>query len=270
MRIETVAVMLAIAVATAGAQPEKPQPVTLVTAQRQTVRQGDPIEVSVSVSNQAPQVVEVDRSATAFDCFEVTDPDGRALPYVGFDGQVVIRLIRVEPSSTIKIADALDLTDKYLFQKAGRYTIRFRGGPAGVSDSRALTIDLTPGRVSEFDQVAASLLPVCPSGWHLAKDRRGEVVPFGRVPAAGFALHLCRNYMQGEAVYLWFTRAEAQIDPDRKPRVKVEYLGRARGLYIYAAVDKNTPPLWPTATEDISRALQIGKVPRRAGKGKGP
>jgi hypothetical protein len=26
-----------------------------------------------------------------------------------------------------------------------------------------------------------------------------------------------------------------------------------------AAVDENTPPLWPTATEDISRALQLGK-----------
>ena len=63
--------------------------------------------------------------------------------------------------------------------------------------------------------------------------------------------------MHGEAVNLWFTKAEAKIDPDQKPRVKSESLGRARGLYVYATVDGNTPPLWPAATEDISRALKV-------------
>jgi hypothetical protein len=158
----------------------------------------------------------------------------------------------------VTLAD-LDLTDKYLFQKAGRYSIRFTGAGTGLPDSRPLTVELTPGQLSEFDRVVACLLPLCPKGWRVAKDAQGEVAPFGRARAEGFALHLCHNHMRGEAVYLWSTRAEAKTEPTQTPRVKVESLGRAGGRYVYAAVDRNTPPLWPTAVEDISRALQLVK-----------
>ena len=84
-------------------------------------------------------------------------------------------------------------------------------------------------------------------------------MPYGRSRVAGFTLHLCHNHMHGEAGYLWFARADAKIDPDQNPPVKAENLGRAHGFFVYAAVDKNTPPQWPTAAEDISRALQIVK-----------
>jgi hypothetical protein len=65
--------------------------------------------------------------------------------------------------------------------------------------------------------------------------------------------------MQGKAVYLWFTKAEAKIDPNQEPRIKSGYLGRALGSYVYATVGTNTPALWPNAIEDMSRALQIAK-----------
>ena len=258
-RIGAVGAILALTVLTVVAQAVKPQLATQVIAKTQTVRLGDSIIVSVSVTNQTPQATEVDRSATEFGCFEVTDPDGKTLPYVGFDGQVVMNRVDVQPLSTVTIAEALDLTDKYLFQKAGRYSIRFSGKWTGLSDSPAITIEVTPGRLSEIDDVAASLLPVCPDSWHLAKDGRGEVTPFGRSRVSGFALHLCRNHMRGEAVLLWFTKEEAKVDPIQQPRAKIEYLGRARGLFVYGSVGSNTPTVWPTATEDISRALQITK-----------
>jgi hypothetical protein len=91
------------------------------------------------------------------------------------------------------------------------------------------------------------------------KDGRGEVTPFGRSRVPGFVLHLCRNVLRGEAVLLWFTKEEAKVDPNQQPRGKIEYLGRARGLFVYASVGEKTPPLWPTATENISRVLQITK-----------
>ena len=65
--------------------------------------------------------------------------------------------------------------------------------------------------------------------------------------------------MGGEAVYVWLTKAEAQIVPDEKPRLKSEYVGRPRGLRVYVAEDSKTPALWPKAIDDISRALQIVK-----------
>jgi hypothetical protein len=68
---------------------------------------------------------------------------------------------------------------------------------------------------------------------------------------------LTQDFMHGEAVYLWLTKAEAKIDPDRKPDGTSEYLGRAPGFYVYATVADKAPALWPNAIEDISPALQI-------------
>ncbi len=259
IRINSVVAILAAMVLTVAAQGTKRDLVAEVIPAKSTVRLGDPIVVSVNVSNQAPEAAKASRSATAFDCFEITGPDAQRLRYVGFDGQVRENPVEVPPFSKLTLAEALDLTDKYLFQKEGRYSIRLSGKWTGLSNSPAIAIEVTPGRLSEFDDVASSLLPVCPDGWHLAKDGRGEVTPFGRSHVPGFALHLCRNYMRGEAVLLWFTKEEAKIDPDQQPRGKVEYLGRARGLFVYASVGSNTPILWPPATEEISRALQITK-----------
>lgn len=230
----------------------------LLAAEKPSVRLGEPMKVSVRVTNQAPQEAEASRSATAFDCFEVTGPDGKTLPYVGFDGQIMLNPVQVPPASTVPLGD-LDLTDKYLFEKTGRYSIRFTGGGTGLRGSLPLLVEVTPGQLSEFDRVVACLLPVCPKGWHLAKDAHGEVTPFGRSPVEGFALHLCHNHMHAEAVYLWFVKTEPKTDPAQTPRVNVESLGRARELYVYAGVDKNTPALWPTAVEEISRALQLTK-----------
>jgi len=258
-RIRAVGAILTITVLTVTAQRVNPQLAIQLLAQKQTVRLGDPIIVSVHVTNQAAQATEVDRSATAFDSFEVTSPEGKPLPYVGFDGQVAMNRVDVQPLSSVTIADALDLTDKYLFQKPGRYSIRFSGKSTGLSDSPAIAIEATSGRLSESDDVAASLLPVCPDGWHLAKDARGEVTPFGRSPVPGFSLHLCHNHMRGEAVMLCFTKEEAKLDANRQPRAKIEYWGRVRGLFVYGSVGSNTPALWPTAAEDISRALHITK-----------
>ena len=170
------------------------------------------------------------RSATAFDSFEVTGPDGKRLRYIGFDGQVIADRIDARPFSTVTIADSLDLTDKYLFQKAGRYTIRFNGTWTGLSNSPAITIEITAGRLSDFDDVASSLLPVCPDGWHLAKDGRGSVTPSGRSHDPSFALHLCHDHMRGEAVQLWFKKEEWKIDPNQPPLGKIEYLGRREGF----------------------------------------
>jgi len=267
MRSETAVAIAAMSVLTVASQGVGEQLTTVVIAEKPTVRLGDPIKVSVCVTNQAAQEVQVDRSATAFDCFEVIDPVGQPVPYVGFDGQVMANPVRLPPSSSITIADALDLTEKFIIQKAGQYSIQFRGGgnslpghgATSLPGAQAITVDVAPGQLSKFDQLAVRLLAVCPNGWRLAKDRRGEVAPFGRSRVDGLALHVCHNHMRGEAVYLWFVDAEAGIDLEQPPRVKTEYLGRAGGLYVYVAVDSNAPPLWPTVIEDISRALQIAK-----------
>src|SRR5690349_7884655 len=94
---------------TAVGQAANRQLATVVAPEKTTVPLGDPIKVSVTVTNQSPNEVRVDRAATAFGCFNVTGPDGETLQYIGFDGQIVANPIQVKPSATITIADALDL-----------------------------------------------------------------------------------------------------------------------------------------------------------------
>ena len=234
----------------------------VLTATKTRVQLGDPIIVSLSVKNQGDHGAAVDRSATAFNCFEVLGPAGQSAPYVGFIGQAASTSVNVRPSSSTIIAEGLDLTDKYVFEKPGRYAIRFRGA-AGVPASNAITVEVTPGRLGELDQLVLQLLPVRPRGWGVTRSPRSEheVAPFGRAGVPGYSAHICRNYMQGEAVYLWFTKAEAPLAPEPKPRImsQCQYLGRTIGLHVYIAEDKKVPTLWPKATEDISRALQIEK-----------
>jgi hypothetical protein len=259
IRIEAIAVILTAMVSTVAAQGEKRTLLAEVIPEKQTVRLGDPIVVSVRVTNQAPETAEASRGLTAFNCFKVIGSDGQSLPYIGFDGQVANNPIEVRSNSTATLAESLDLTDKYLFQKPGRYSIHFSGQWTGLADSSDVAIDVAPGQLSEFSQIATALLPVCPNGWRLVKDGQGEVTPFGRESVSGFALHLCHSHMHGEAVLMWFTKAEAKVDPQQQPRGEIEYLGRVRELYVYASVGSNTPPLWPKAIEDISRVLQITK-----------
>ena len=84
---------------------------TLIVAEKQTVPLGGLVKVSVTVSNQGSRIVEADRSATAFDSFEVTDPEGHLLPYVGFDAQVRMRAVSVKLSSTAVVEAAMDSPD---------------------------------------------------------------------------------------------------------------------------------------------------------------
>jgi hypothetical protein len=65
--------------------------------------------------------------------------------------------------------------------------------------------------------------------------------------------------MQRETVDLWFSKEEVKVDPNQQPRFEMVYLGHARGQLVYGSVGTNAPALWPTAIEDISRALQIKK-----------
>ena len=237
---------------------------TVLVAEKTVVPLGDPIKVSLSVKNQGDREIKVDKSATAFDCFEVTGPDGQSPTYVGLMGQVMANSVAVQPSSTVTVAEGLDLTDKYFFHKPGRYAIRFRNAPSynrfrGTPLSNRIMVDVTPGQLGELDQMVAQLLPVCPKGWGIMKSSRGqsEVTPFGRAPVPGYSAHIYRSFMDGEAVYLWLTKAKVPITPDPKKDSRSEYLGRTGGLYVYVAPTTKATNSWPKALDDISRVLQI-------------
>lgn len=249
---------------------------TVLVAEKTAVHLGDPIKVSLSVKNQGDRGTKVDNNATAFDCFEVTGPDGQPIPYVGYVGQVIMNPVALQPSAIATVAKGLDLTDQYLFPKSGRYAIRFRGANYGAAmipfppysaallpplpPSNPIIVDVTLGQLGELDEIVAELLPICPTGYHITKSSRGqsEVTPFARAPVPGYSLQIFRNRMSGDAVYLWLTKVKVPSTPDQKSS-RSEYLGHTKGLHVYVAEDSKTPEAWPKALEDISRVLQIVK-----------
>jgi hypothetical protein len=222
---------------------------------------GDAIRVSLKVKNNTNHDLSTDKSATAFDCFEVTGPDGQVAAYVGFMGQVMSNPTNLPPGVSLILAEHLDLTDKYVLEKPAKYSVRFKGAVSGLPDSNTLTFDVAPGQLTELDQAVIRLLSIRPKGWYVTKSPRTqhEVTPFGRSPAAGYDAHICRNYMRGEAVYLWLTKVPTETDPKQNPPLMSDYLGRAHGLYFYVAIASATPALWSNALEDITRVLQIAK-----------
>ena len=243
---------------------------TVLVGPKPVVRLGDPVEVSLSVKNQGDRELAVAKNATAFACFEVTDAEGQSAPYVGYTGQVPVEPVTVQPSSAVTIAERLDLTDKYLFQRPGRYAIRFSGilslssfsgriSPIpAIPPSNTILVDIGPGQLSELDEIVAQLLPVCPKGWGIMKSSRGldETAPFGRGRVRGYSAHIYRSFMGGEAVYLWLTKAKAPISPEKDTETS-QYRGHTRGLHVYVAPTPKAKSVWPKALEDISRVLQI-------------
>ncbi len=253
---------------TEGGLPVTTGPVsTVLVAERTVVPLGDPINVSVSVANRGHQETSVDKAETVFDCFEVVDAKGKALPYVSDYGsaQVLSQPIDVQPTSTVAIVQSLDLTDQYLFQRAGRYSIRFKGYGWGLSTeinpppSSVITVNVTQGQLAELDGIAACLLTVLPSGWTLQKSPRHEqqVTPFGRVLVPGYRVSLVGNSRGGESVWLWLTKVKVPIDTAHKSDLTSDYLGHEKALHVYVACGSKTEALWPKAITDISRVLKI-------------
>ena len=58
---------------------------------------------------------------------QVTDPDGKPVRYIGGSFQTAGGPKPIAPGETVVLFDEFDLTDQYLFVKAGFYTLQFRG-----------------------------------------------------------------------------------------------------------------------------------------------
>jgi hypothetical protein len=250
-------------------QVEVTNPSTILIAEQTTVRLGEPVKITVTLTNHSQTNVEVDGNGILFGCFDIRGPDGQRLSYVGFDGQTFYKPVPIAPSSTKAMAEHFDLADSYVFPKPGRYSIRYRKmDPACFPDSDTVTIDITPGELSEVDKTVLQLLTVnYPKRWHITKSERDtkEVQPFGRSIVPGHYVYIRGGIINsGENLCIWLTKAEAPIATERTQgdsgrAIQSEYLGHARGMHVYVAQGTKTPTVWPNAIKDISRALNIVK-----------
>jgi hypothetical protein len=252
----------------------------VLTVEKPTVRLGDPIRVSLQLKTDKQGWANLDSIITGphyFAHFEITNQHGQQAAYIGPIAQwgVPFNEDHVGPSSARTLVENMDLTDQYLFEAPGRYSIRFIGD--GVyPDSNATIVDVRNGELLPADRAAVALLPVVPDNWWFEKGPRTEqqVTPFGRSKVAGSEVLFCTG-MHEAIVFIWLTKVEAPVDPGynplasddpsitvlENPRIprQSDYLGRTQGVRVYLAQTTNAPALWPNAIKDISRALKIVK-----------
>lgn len=169
---------LSVSALSGWAQPKSSGLVVELTAPASKVAVGEPLKVTVLVKNPGDHPIPVSLAATAWDSFEVLDPEGRQVPFTGRSGQLFAEDLPLPPGATYALAEDLDLMEKYLLHQPGTYRIRFAKGPFGLPASEFITVELTPGKISQPDQkVALQLVPLCPEAWHL--HRYGFSTPAG-------------------------------------------------------------------------------------------
>lgn len=89
-------------------------PTTLSLLTAPTIKLGEPVEVSLNVTNNSGGPAKyIPGAAESWDGFEVLGPDGKAVPYIGGGVQLCGRTLEISPGTAKTLIERLDITDQY-------------------------------------------------------------------------------------------------------------------------------------------------------------
>ena len=224
---------------------------------------GEPILVKLSMTSLSTKpVLYDDQSVAAHGGFRVVGSDGREAPYVGGMGQTAGAPENLRPGATVVLRPKVDLAERYLLTRPGRYAICFEGaGPGGGSlrfpGSNTVGVDLDPGAVPSVDLLALQVLPVAPKGWVIHKSPRElrKVTPDGRGEVEGCSVFLSQHAFAGKALEVFQTTSPTDVVAAPKGGRVTTYLGRGKRGHVYVTTWKKLPEVWPTAIADLRAAL---------------
>lgn len=165
----------------------------ILSTEKPTVRLGEPIKVNLDMRYDGAQPHQYDsQSVAVHDSFDIKGAKGNTLRYIEPPAQTGGGPRDIQPGETVAIRRGVDLTDKYLFQEPGQYTIQFLGDSGAISKigfppSNTVTLVVQPGEMPPVDKLVAQVLPLCPKGWIVAKSSRDivRVAPLGRSEVSG-------------------------------------------------------------------------------------
>jgi len=233
----------------------------LVSNHKTFVKAGEPIKITLDVTNTGGQTRKYSNSSVSFDDFhiKVFDEFGRTATYVGGPSQQPFSEATLGPGKTAVI-ESFDITDFRYMRQPGMYTIAYFGG--GQSRSNHIAVHVTPNSVDDGNLVGR-LLPLVHDNWVLIANPnfKGQVRPGNNFEEVSGQEIVFLNSPTGSKrdtsmISLWFTNEKA------KPRVpKADethpstYVGKVNRWFLYAHIDESGSKRWPGILKDVQRAL---------------
>lgn len=130
---------------------------------------GQPLRVRLEIKNVSERPIRFDDQQAAVNgSLEIRGPDGIGIPYIGTSFQTFGVETELKPGDAKTIFADLDISGKYLVDRPGAYTIRFRGR-SGIPESNELQVKVRPGQLPDFDRVFTSLYRATPAGWRATR-----------------------------------------------------------------------------------------------------
>ena len=251
---------------------------TRLVAEKHEFRAGEPIRIRIEVTNTSDRAIKFQIPSAPYfrEGLILVDSEGTTPPFVGESLQVMTGDTNVAPGRTIQL-EPFELTERRYLRRAGSYTVQLPAEPfpmrmpgfslPGLPRSGKLTFEVIADAAADADgDPIGRLLALLPEKWSLENhgNKIGPLRPGGnRVEATGRAFTLyaptgSRMVADSGAIWLWLTEkpaAEQQDHPaDTIPAS--EYLGQAGRFSVYISPDATALKDWPTAENDILRALQ--------------
>jgi len=249
---------------------------TRLVAAKRLFRAGEPILIHIEVTNTSDRTMNFQvPSAPYFNgSLILLDAEGKTPPFIGGPIQIFTRETNVAPGQTLQL-EPFDLTERRYLRRPGSYSVQLPAEPfpmrmpnfsmQGLPLSGKLAFEVAADAAADADgDPVGRLLPLLPKGWSLANmvGKMSQLRPGNNHEEVleGRAIMLYSGYrtMDEMVIWLWLTdqpAAERAVPPgDTNPAS--EHLGQAGRLHVYINVDANALKDWPTAKEDILRALK--------------
>ncbi|MBN1516512.1 hypothetical protein JXA32_08070 [Candidatus Sumerlaeota bacterium] len=235
---------------------------TILSAETQTVRMGEPINLTMTLKYDLEEEIPYDdQGIDVHDNYTVIDPDGNQAPFIGgIVSTASFGQPKIKPNTTITLFSGMDLTDLYLIDQAGKYTIAFRGyrGQLGrfghyPPSSNKLIIDVAKGEISPEDKMVRQLLAICPESWCVAQSKQGarNMVSLNRQKASGIYASFQHKWGEHVGVY----QIQKRIYSIENSGDNYKYLGQGQWGHVYIRWGYKTEEAWPTFMVDISDVL---------------
>jgi hypothetical protein len=243
----------------------------ILTADKTTAKLGEPILVSISMKYDGPEPSTYDDQAIgANDCFVVTGPDGKSVPYIGERLQTVGGGKKISPGESVCLTKGLDLSWKYLFNKPGQYTVKC-GRCFGVARVRFLESDdlkfsIEQGEMLSIDKLVERLLSICPKGWYISKT--GQRSGWGKPGVCWVLIQQSVAISNEDKSTVAVCQTEEPVEPKgmswyeyrEKKRLVRHYLGKGPFGHLYVSLNLKSAgsPNWADPVADLMRGLITG------------
>jgi hypothetical protein len=234
-----------------------------LSAEKQTFDAGEPIPVRLEVENSG----QVDKEylvpvIPANQTLRVVDERGRDLLPLLDIYQVTVGASRpenIKAGRSIEIA-AFDLGESFYLRRPGRYKVIGSGKPTPAEFE--FEVIPNPARAAADGDPIGRLLPLVKEGWWLgagpAKSQfrpgsnwseiTGQIARFVKNPPASNGGGLINICLANERA------AEEPVSIESSVPTS-EYLGKLDRWHVYWLASDTTVKAWPTAKEDIKKAL---------------